>query len=253
MKILDCETINSIYTSLEVITGVSAKEIKVFLTNLEIKNSNVDKSNFILEEFKIQYNPPLEYDLVYWFHLTRTFDPNEFKDGILPLGEAIDKIWDSLFTLVDGKITLDEWLNYRNNLENGNLGIDIESNQGFQYRTKIIDKFHWGPYGFLIKDHVLRDTHTSNHYFNHPEIILHICYPFKRLHGYDLLDMYKKNSNPGIVKFQSHLTDSEYLGDALFYLYNLIHEKEITPHSNNTIDNHGKKVPAEDIISIELK
>lgn len=252
MKILDCETISSTYKSLESISGVDSKEIKSFLINLNIKDIYVgDRSDFILEKFKSIYNPSLKYDLTYWFHLTRIFDPNEFKEGLLPLGEGIDKIWDSLFTFIKGKVTIDEWVDYRDKLENCKLTDDIESNQGFQYRLKIGHKSLGGPYGFLIKDQVLRDTSISTYYLDHPEIIMQISYPFEKLYGYDLLDMYQKDTRPCTVKFKSDYTSLNYIGDALHYLYNSAHDLEMNFHSNNIFDNKGRKISAEYIIKID--
>jgi len=253
MKILDCETSTSTYNSLENITGVSCKKIENFLSKLNIENIYaMDRTNFILEQFKLKYNPSLEYDLTYWFHLTRTLNSNEFAEGLLPLNEAIDGIWDFLFTLTNGEVTIDEWNIYRSNLENHKYGADIASNQAFHYNNKINNNLHWGPYGFLIEDQILKDSNISDHYFTHPEIIMHICYPFKKLYRYDLLDAFIKNTLPCIVKFQSNNTDSIYIGDALHYLSNLIHKKEMDFHSNNTFDNHGKKISSEDIIRIKL-
>ncbi len=253
MKILDCETSNSTYNSLEDITGISSKKIEDFLINLDLKDIYVfDRGRFILEKLKSRYNPSLEYDLTYWFHLTRTFDSNEFKEGLLPLNEIIDKIWDFLFTLTNGNLTNEEWNEYRNNLENGNYGFDITNNQAFHYNNKMNNNYHWGPYGFLIEDQVRKDSHTSDPYLNNPEIIRHICYPFKNLYGYDLSEVFKKNTRPCIVKFQSTNTDSKYIGDALHYLYNLTKDLEMSFHSNNTFDNKGKKIEKKDIISIKF-
>jgi hypothetical protein len=253
MKILDCETSISTYKSLAVITGVSSKKIEDFLTNLCVKNIYAEsRSDFILKKFKSRYNVSLEYDLICWFHLTRNSELNEYKDGLLPLNEVIDKIWDFLFTLTNGIVTIAEWNRYRNDLENGKLGRDIISNQAFHYNNKINTSSHWGPYGFLIEDQILKDSSISVYYFKRPEIVMHICYPFKNLYNYDLLKAYENKTVPLIIKFQSRNTEIRYIGDAFHYLYNLIHDIEMHFHSNNTFDNKGKKVPAEDIISIKF-
>ncbi len=156
MKILDCESIDSTYNSLSQILGVERKTLEVFFANLDIEHY-CDKyglpgpaNEFILsltaKSLDLDISKSL-FDRTCWFHLTRTFPGNKFEQGILPLGEMINSIWDFLFTLIKDKITNKEWLDFRFQVEN-----NYPNHLAYLYRLKAKDSFHWGPYAVLVRD-----------------------------------------------------------------------------------------------------
>jgi hypothetical protein len=99
-----------------------------------------------------------KYDRTCWFHLTRTITANKFRQGILPLGQRLDAVWDFLYS--------------------------------------VSDAMHWGPYALLIKDHAFKSEQIGNHdYFDSPEIVEDVCIYFTERHRFDLLAAFKNSTN----------------------------------------------------------
>jgi hypothetical protein len=56
----------------------------------------MDFQTFIFFEAINLFGDPILPEEVNWFHCTRTVKDNKFKEGILPLGEVIDEIWNMI-------------------------------------------------------------------------------------------------------------------------------------------------------------
>jgi len=255
-KILDCESIGSTYDSLEKITNISTEDIKTFLTEFDLDNyfdslQDTEKDwgdRLILRIFKSEFNPSLDYDSTCWFHGCRTYDSSKFELGILPLGGVIEELWDFLFNLVDDKISRDKWSNFRLKLET-----DLDNNFAHLYRLKIRDSFHYGPYAYLIRDVIFIPKKLSQHdYLNTPEIVEDICNCYKDFFDFDLLKEYQINTEGCIVKFKSDDSCEENIGDALFYLYDVMNGIEMSDRCCTACNNKGKKIPKKNILRIEF-
>lgn len=156
-----------------------------------------------------------EWSKTCWFHLTRTTPTNQFENGLLPLGENLDYLWDLLFFLQKGFISKSEWSDFRNLLESSS-----SFDSAFQYQLKYNDKIHWGPYGMLIREAAFHSKDIGNYdYLDVPEIIDDICNPFHEKYGYDLLGVFKDATVPCIVKFETAYSDVNDLGTVVNFLY----------------------------------
>ena len=106
MTTLDCENPASTLKSISEIYGIAAPEIVAFLKTFDIekyyaKNNPDDYPDCVLTAaFEKEHNvKPKPLDYVCWFHLTRTHPLNNFPEGIIPFKEALNIIWQMLFTL----------------------------------------------------------------------------------------------------------------------------------------------------------
>ncbi|PEF94031.1 hypothetical protein [Bacillus cereus] len=257
MKVLDCTTVSTMYESLENILGLSKQEIQKFFSDFKSKlhpyDTPYDKTNdkLLLEQIKkLIRKTDINYDRTVWFHGTRT--NNDFKDGILPLGEVIENIWDNLYKLVQKEISLEMWTEFRSNVENG-LGGD----GAYHYNLKINLKKAWGPYGLLIREITFippeKFSDVGNHnYIKIPEIIEDICLEFDKKYQLNLKERFEDNSSKCIVHFYTFNTKEKYIGSALHYLYLCFHDFEMDNNCSIAFDGEGVKVPSEHILSVEL-
>ena len=120
MKILDCESIDSMYASLEMITGITKNELIAFFNEFDLEGyfeKHPDFYGYAQDLFQIKLEKMaktnLQFDSTTWFHLTRTYKENNFSQGILPLGENIEFIWDFLFRLQEGHLSKEKWVKFK--------------------------------------------------------------------------------------------------------------------------------------------
>ena len=255
MKILDCENIESINSSLERIMDISESEIRKFLLNLNIdqyydtpRKYPGTPDELLINLFEKRYKEHYKIDVTYWFHLTRTFESNRFTEGILPTGGTIDLIWDSLFSLLDHKFGKKEWNKFREKLES-----DEKNFLADQYRLRI-NKAYSGPFAILNKAFAfIPDEVGSYDYLKRgPEVVECICFYFDEIYKHNLSQLYIQNTKPCIVKFKSNGGESNYIGNILYYLYSIYHNEKLTLYCSNCFDGKGVGVPHEDLLNIEF-
>lgn len=255
MKILDCENIESINSSLNGIMDISESEIKEFLLNFNMDQYYDTHPDYpgtgdelLIYLFEGKYRKDYKIDVTYWFHLTRTFESNRFEEGILPTGESINLIWDFLFSLVGHKLTKKEWNKFRENLEK-----DTKSFSAEQYRLRIDKTIHGGPFAILNKALAFIPNEVGNHdYLKTPEIVQCICSYFEEVYKYNLLRLYTENTKPCIVKFKFNGGESKYIGNILFYLYCIYHNEKLSAYCSNCFDGKGIRIPHENILNIKF-
>src|SRR5437879_697340 len=165
--ILDCENAASIYSSLELAYGVTKPQLDAAFEMLAKERQYVEcvSDEELLSSLHVRETAETVFDETYWFHATRTQRTNEFTDGLLPQNQVLEEIWDTLFALVDGAFTKDEWLAFRRGIET-EYSDDDERIQG--YRRTVGNAFHWGPFGYLIGESAVQ---KKEHYFTTPELI----------------------------------------------------------------------------------
>lgn len=187
--------------------------------------------------------PPKEFDNILWFHCTRTIEKNRFKNGILPLGEVLPEIWDTLFALAEN----DEIRERLKNLQRNGV-------PNFHFSNKNRNDLHWGPYAILVKEVAAHATRLCQHdYLAMPEIIEDICNGYEKKYGYSIIEEYQKKLKPCIVKFSAP-EDSDSFGNtiaALSYAYTCVRKKEVGMNAVTCFDGNNQKIPSENIISIE--
>lgn len=255
MPILDCENIDSLKKSIEKITSIKSEEVIEYLSDFDLNKFYKDNDGFqspdvvFLDLLKNRIGSNISYSGSYWFHVSHFNKVLNFENGLLPLHLIIDKIWDYLFTLSPSAISKKMWENTRALIEN-----DFnESHHAELYRDRIRDLFQSGPYGFLAKDLPCFDNKITNlHYFKGPEIVIDICECSKIINGFDLLSEYKKESKPCIVKFYHDDNNIRYLGDAMFYLYQITKNEIISFDENVRFSPRGQIIESKNIVKIEL-
>lgn len=248
--ILDCESGASAFESLCVGFSCSKETLTNVLLSLDIEDvyrKHGDEINVVAERYLYDYvvanignHKPLTS--VCWFHLTRTNKGNEFKDGILPLGESLDMVWEMILNVIqDDKVRKELSLMW----EAGDVGNSL-------YDMKSKESSCWGPYAMLVKDIAFCPQKLSLHdYLGMPEIIEDICKGYEERHGDSILGICQKNLTPKIVKFRSSFyLDKSCLEAAICYVYTYIRGLEPSRGAVMDFDGKGIGIQPEDIMSL---
>jgi hypothetical protein len=250
MIVLDCESLDSAYESIQSIFGLSRQTIdEVFAApdfeRLQLEHGLQDEPHLLFERFKAESSSQFRLDAVYWFHLSRVQSPNAFESGILPLRDQVDNIWDSLRLMVADRISDSEWAEFRKEMG--------DSDSAFLYHLKRNDPDHWGPYGVLVRDVAFCPTEIGNHdYLDMPEIVEDISLCFEDRYGFDLRSAFTQNSKPCIVKFVDTNPHERCFPPALYYLYSRFHGGRLSLSCNTCFDGRGSSVRPEQIHRIEF-
>lgn len=255
MKILDCENDKTMFESIKQITGIPKNELIIMFDKFNLDEFYETNTRFsqtadslFLNKIKEMSNiSQFHYNQTNWFHLSRTTKSNNFKEGILSLGDNLENIWDLLFTLQEGFLSKDEWSVFRKSLES-----EYTSNSALLYRMKTSDKKLWGPYAMLIREVTFHSKEIGNHdYLKAPEIIEDICFPFQEKYGFDLLTKFQEVTSSCIVKFETTDVEEWYIGVVINFLYHKHHNLELNLDCNACFDNGGKSIPNESLLQIE--
>ena len=249
MTALDCESRESTLDSLSVIYGVSASDIKKFLreADLEKHYATTNPQNPCDKELTSLFeqtfdSAPGPIHRVFWFHLTRAKLGAGFVNGILPLSEALDDIWETIFAVFKGT---NHEIELRNLQQNGV--------PGHLYDLKVGNPLHGGPYAMLVRESAFRLNEMGSHdYLRLPEIIDDICNGYKETCGHDIHDELSKALVPYIVKFWSNEENGKlHIEPALYYLYCIMQGQELTDIANTCFDGKNSAVPPEQIVKVD--
>ncbi len=183
------------------------------------------------------------FDGTCFFHGTRTLDPSSFRrDGVLPLGHVMDRIWDDLYSLISDRITLDAWRDHRAAVESGEGG-----HGGYMYRLKTKDlSFHGGPYAFLVRDHHIARIKENHDYLATPEIVRDIAWTC----DFDLQQEFDNAARPYIVKFRTTSTTVHALHTAFWYIHSSLRGTERGWYHQYGHDCRNTVVPAGDVLDV---
>lgn len=214
MAQLDCETVDSTYSSLERILGIDRVALNLRLD--EFKNCDQEPmgenpQNLILDFITGCNQDHILHDSTCWFHATRTHDPNGFKQGLFPTSLMLDAIWSFLFSLVADQISQNEWQQFRSQTEADFYGL---GKMTFEAKRK----YEQGPYGLLIRNNVFCRCDMGHDYLQTPELVEDICRCFKPQFRFDLQRIFFAKTKPCLVKFVSTPRDREEIGHALLFL-----------------------------------
>jgi hypothetical protein len=251
MVVLDCESLDSTYESVQSIFGLTRQAIDHVFASLHVERFYAENRDYphdaphlLFERIKAEASSAIRFDAVCWFHLSRVTSPTTFENGILPLGEQVNAIWDLLRTIVGARISDSEWAEFREKMG--------DSHSAFLYHMKVKDPDHWGPYGLLVRDIAFSRTNLGSHYLTIPEIIEDISLCFAEQFGFDLRSAYIRNSQPYIVKFIDENPHPRCLPPALYYLYSTFQGESLSLSCNTCFDGGGKRVGPQQILSIEI-
>ncbi len=199
---------------------------------------------FIFSQVRKVATLPGEYDRTCWFHLTRTEEKNKFEQGILPLGQCIESIWNFLYSLACKRVSLDEWANFR-----CDMGPNHHANL---YEMKVNNSREWGPYAILTRDHAFKSKEIGNHdYLGAPEIVEDICICFREKYDVDLLAEFINKTKRCIVKFYDGARD-DCVETAVYHLYSVYRGNPCSIGCNGCYDAEGVPVPFEGVLKVEF-
>jgi hypothetical protein len=253
MTILDCESVDSAYASIERILGIDRSKLEIVFNDIDLESiyqndlhPDIPPDQYLFREVERITGSKGEYDQTCWFHLTRTADENTFRSGILPLGHQIDAIWQILYSLTDTQITRKQWDEFRTNIcESGGHHSKL-------YALKVEDPMAWGPYAILVKEIAFRAKEVGAHdYFRVPEIVEDICVCFNEAFGFSLLEVFRSSTRPCIVKFTAP-SRNDCLRKALFYLYHVHRKDKIVLDCSTCFNGKAIPVPAGSVLEVEF-
>lgn len=249
--VLDCEDGEAAVESMSECFDCEQADLVNVLQSIDIgaiysdfENSpDVAAEKYLYDYVVEKFGEPEDTDSICWFHLTRTLDDNDFSDGILPLSEALDLVWETLFSIFeDSKI-------YQNLKDMRGRGVD-----DFQYNLKSDDPVHSGPYGILVREIACSASELAQHdYLKLPEIIEDICAGYQREFGEAIYDDVSNALVPCVVKFsEEDVADQGAIEAALFYAYTYANDLPVSMNSVCCFDGEDCAVPYEDIVYVEF-
>jgi hypothetical protein len=212
---LDCETNETARISVANILGIAQADLVAYLRSFTFKKNDGVEVLFssILEKFGQVWG----FSHTAWFHLTRCLPRCSFANGLLPLSDVTDDIWNFLFSICKYPISKRDWDEFRKQIEScrGKKHSDI-------YRIRTTLHTQNGPDGILIGDINFNRTVGQAHFLDEgPEFVMLICQEFKAEYGYELFNDFKANTKPCMVKFITPDSDVDSLLAALNYIYEI--------------------------------
>jgi hypothetical protein len=253
-KTLDCETYERALESLASAFGVQTKELLEIINSIDLEETFSDQpdlgrpnhalANQVVAATGKSVTLP---EQICWFHLTRTTQDCDFRDGILPLGAALEKIWTMLGDITEGT---EHAINFAR--------IRKEPRGNFQYNLKVSNTNYAGPYAMLIRDAAFRHKEIGNHdYLSLPEIISDICEMYQEQFDLDISHIFKERLYPCIVKFRSKPKNEQHsislIASSTYYLYRIAKNEAMNVYSGDNFDGQNTAVPPSDILSMTFQ
>lgn len=247
---LDCESQDSTHLSLTNIFRCSTEDLTALLSSIDIEAiykdggfSHIQPLEYVYQKAIKTFGVNLDPKYICWFHLTRTTRDATFEKGILPLGKALNRIWETLFNIFEGT------KHHKNLVELKASGVE-----NYHYNSKTPDPFHWGPYAMLVKEVAFNAEEIGNHdYLRLPEIIEDICNAYHDKYKFSIHGDVIKSLKPCIIKFKSHFRNDHYcIRAALYYLHATIWRAGLWDETNTCFDGGAKTVPFKNIMKIEF-
>jgi hypothetical protein len=187
--LLDYETRLSAEASLLETFGCSSPDLRCFLTDSgheaffeEHWRSLPEYDLFLYERAcDVLGNPRLPTELC-WFHCTRVPAGTTFDAGILPLGQVLPLLKNTLLDSIDDAAAKREI----------NQAFVRESGFGLHFGNKLGNPLHWGPYAILVREVASCANALGQHdYLAMPEIIEDLCEEVELASGLDLLPAFR--------------------------------------------------------------
>ncbi|WP_131804123.1 hypothetical protein [Pseudofrankia sp. BMG5.36] len=219
MVYLDCHDATSALTSLATAFHLHDDDLARALLECNLETDwTGEREERSIRSFLSEIDVDLDsvrFDGAYYFHGTRSLEPEAFiREGILPLGAVIDRIWSSLYDLVRDQVNESDWQKFRAELERDGGG-----HSGRLYRIKVSNAFHHGPYAMLVRDNHFNPSTIGGHdYLATPEIVEDIGRAFNE----NLQERFENKAKKCIVKFRSSRVQGGALTAALWYAYSAV-------------------------------
>ncbi|GAA2698489.1 MULTISPECIES: hypothetical protein [Actinosynnema] len=246
--LLDCHTPDTAVGSLAAASGRPAADLTEAIASVHIDQETITAETDTAIPRRVfarlgLTDDDFRFDGTCFFHGTRTLDPSGFhRDGILPLGHVLDRIWDDLHSLIQTRISPVAWRKHRTMVENGGGG-----HGGYLYRVKTErPTSHGGPYGFLVREHHTAPLEINHDYLAIPEIVEDIA----RTCDFDLQQIFGNTARPHVVKFRTTETSTHLLHSAFWYIHTALHGEKAGWYSLYAHDCRNTIVPPEDVLDV---
>ncbi|MET3446200.1 hypothetical protein [Ralstonia sp. 1138] len=198
-RLLDCETRLSAEASLLELFGCSLPNLQRFLIDPDHETyfnehwrSLPEYDRFLYERACEALGVPHLPTKFCWFHCTRVPVGTTFDAGILPLGQVIPLLKETLVGLLDDPAAKREV----------DHAFAREGGFGCHFGNKLRNSLHWGPYAILVREVASYANELGQHdYLAMPEIIEDLCEEVKLASGLELLPVFQERLKPAIVKF----------------------------------------------------
>jgi hypothetical protein len=225
---LDCSTLDTTYASLETLLELNASRIRDKLRRFSPKDPPPGALYDLVIDHVLRNRRPKTPDYIIWFHATRVPLGTTFHEGLLPRQEIVDAIRMQLTSMVPAGIGPDR----------------------VQWRED------GGPYGCLVRDHILSDDGFFGNYLSQSELVENFVGALPQDRGSDLLECFRAATCSCIVKFRSSRLDDEAprraLRAALLYAYSSEHCHPLGLHTDTCFDGGGVGIPPHDILNKEF-
>lgn len=230
------------------LTGVPEDEVDRFVDGLKFKNSGGNPHLDYWGKFQDQFGVNPEILGTVYFHGCRCIRSNKFELGLLPNNQALEIIWQQVWSICGDLIGDPSAAAMRIRFER-----EAFSRRSGGYFDRISGPARqFGPWGKLVRAEWFLESTGSDHYLkNAPEIISEILNYFSPDGA--MYDLYRKATAACIVHFKTDLQDASRIGHGLLYLRDkrhCAHYAEYTAHYG--LDSMcGVAVPPENILKIE--
>jgi hypothetical protein len=248
---LDCESVETAVDSLAGILKMEPEELIQKLRGFEFDRLPEKARHrapfqdlllfYALSVRRGDLRPPSS---VCWFHGTRVKRDTTFGQGILPLSESVEHIWEWLGGIARQWSPPGEWAAFR---------AEMPGQGGAQYHRRLDCGLADGPYAVLVREVLLRPSEAGSHDFlGVPEIIEDICMSYKDGFGHNLHDEFVAATRPCIVKFVSREVRGDAVAAALTYVHRRLRNEDLfLPECNACFDGERRRVPPEDVLKID--
>lgn len=254
VRVLDCETYHSSIRCLADLYAIDVYDAEAFFSALDIdeeyrrKDVSMRGDEFLARRFQAQFgDPDSTWERVRWFHVTRVPPDTTFDEGILPLGPALDKVWDAVIAAQDDAGTKAKLQKMREK------GV-----RDRQYNLKTPATFFHGPYAMLVRVVSFHSGTIGNHdYLGIPEIVEDICNGYEAATGESILRRVQNFLKPCIVKFEERdgadRPDDPHLRRVLlYYCWSKCRSEDLCYLANTCFDAGGQVIPRSAIRKIEF-
>jgi hypothetical protein len=239
---LDCTSFSSALDTSAALLNLTSVELLKRLGRLELVQTGDDDA-CPLQAIGIDPGDVPAFDTL-WFHATRVEPSTTFKNGLQPLPQVLDSVWESLGQLASRWSDPEEWRAFR---------AGMKGQFADQYHRKVGTPFNDGPFAFLVRDVALmRDEFEGSHDFLRiPELVEDICLSYEEMFHRSLQRVFIEATKPCIVTFRASSLELRDLEVALAYVHARATERDLTLECNTCYSGEGVAVPFEDIVRVE--
>jgi hypothetical protein len=252
MSRLDCTSVESAVNSLAAAAAVPSATVRGAIVEFEepCEWGLVD----VREELPRQLlaglpgsSWPLRFEECIYFHGTRTADAARFhREGIHPLGEQREALWDFLYTLVADDVDIEAWRAFRDSIERG-TGPD----HGDYYRGRL-DRAVSGPYAAVVRHCLLHPARIGwGDYLGRVEVVMTLGRAFFATSGIDLEARFNDATEPYVVTFRSQRITPSAVSAAFWYAYEWLRDGELSGNTDVSFRGEGSGIPAADVLGVD--